>query len=58
MRGPELAQEALALRPDLKVIFASGYGENAESQAVSGATRLGKPYDHGQLAEALGAAVG
>ena len=24
MRGPELAQEALALRPDLKVIFASG----------------------------------
>ena len=56
MRGPELAREALALRPGLKVIFASGYGETAETAAVAEATRLGKPYDHTQLAEALGAA--
>jgi PAS domain S-box-containing protein len=56
MRGPELAREALALRPGLKVIFASGYGETEETAAVAVATRLGKPYDHTQLAEALGAA--
>ena len=57
MRGPELAREALVLRPGLKVIFASGYGETEETQAVAGATRLGKPYDHTQLAEALGVAT-
>ena len=56
MRGPALAQEALGLRPGLKVIFASGYGESAETQSVPGAARLGKPYDHHQLAQALGEA--
>ena len=57
MRGPELALNGLGLRPDLKVIFASGYGETAETLAVAGAKQLGKPYDHTQLAEALGAAT-
>jgi len=58
MRGPELAREALGLRPGLKVIFASGYGETEETAAVAAATRLGKPYDHRQLAEVLGDAAG
>ena len=58
MRGPALALEATDLRPGLKVIFASGYGESKETQAVAGAIRLGKPYDHQQLAQALGEATG
>jgi CheY-like chemotaxis protein len=56
MRGPELAARALELRPGLKVIFASGYGETDEAQAIEGAAHLGKPYEHGQLAEVLGKA--
>jgi PAS domain S-box-containing protein len=55
MRGPELAGAAKALRPDLKVVFASGYGDADE--AFGGAARLGKPYLQEELAEALGAAV-
>ena len=58
MRGPELAAKALELRPDLKVIFASGYGETEEAQAIAGAVHLGKPYQHSQLAEVLGSAEG
>ena len=54
MRGPELAAKALELHPELKVIFASGYGETQEAQAVTGAVHLGKPYQHSQLAEVLG----
>ena len=40
-------------RGDLKVVFASGYGE-ADDNAVPGATHLGKPYEQDELAEALG----
>jgi PAS domain S-box-containing protein len=57
MRGPELATKALALRPDLKVVFASGYGETEEAQGVSGARHLDKPYQQSQLAEVLDVAV-
>jgi PAS domain S-box-containing protein len=55
MRGHELARKALELRPDLKVVFASGYGETEEGAEVTGATHLGKPYEQDQLATALGA---
>ncbi|HZC17402.1 MAG TPA: response regulator [Caulobacteraceae bacterium] len=58
MRGPELAAKAVGLRPELKVVFASGYSENEEAQAIAGAEHLGKPYQHDQLAAVLGKAVG
>ena len=56
MRGHELAGEARRLRPGLKVIFASGYGESEEGQAVQDAVHLGKPYEQDELAAALGPA--
>ncbi len=57
IRGPELATRALALKPDLKVVFASGYGETAEAQSVPGAAHLDKPYEQAKLAEILGLAA-
>jgi PAS domain S-box-containing protein len=57
MRGPELAAKAVELRRGLKVVFASGYSENEEALAIDGATHLGKPYQHDQLADVLGKAV-
>jgi PAS domain S-box-containing protein len=57
MRGPALAKEAARLRPALKIIFASGYGETEETAAITGAVQLAKPYDRDLLAEALGAVV-
>ena len=56
MRGHELARKALELRPDLTIVFASGYGETEEGQEIEGARHLGKPYEQDELAEALGAA--
>ncbi len=58
MRGPALAIKAVELRPGLKVVFASGYGETEEAAMIAGAAHLGKPYQHSQLAEVLGRAVG
>ena len=52
MRGHELARKALELRPNLKVVFASGYGDS--DPAVAGAVQLGKPYEQEQLAQVLG----
>ena len=57
MRGPQLALEAAKLRPGLRIIFASGYGETEETAAMTGARHLGKPYEQDQLAEVLNAAV-
>jgi len=54
MRGPELAQAAVELRPGLKVIFASGYAEADAGTGIDGAARLGKPYQQDELAEVLG----
>jgi CheY-like chemotaxis protein len=51
MRGPELAKEAVALRPGLRVIFASGYGDGAEG--VNGGLFLSKPYDREDLEKTL-----
>jgi len=53
MRGHEVAREALKRRSELKVVFASGYGE-ADGDGPAGATHLGKPYEQDELAEALG----
>jgi PAS domain S-box-containing protein len=57
MRGPELAEAARALRADLKIIFASGYGDAPEDVSLEGAVRLGKPYQQDQLAKVLGEAT-
>ena len=56
MRGHELAQKAREIRPELKVVFASGYGETADDEAevIDGAIHLGKPYEQDQMAAALG----
>jgi CheY-like chemotaxis protein len=55
MRGPELAITASTLRPGLKIVFASGYGD--AEPALAGAAQLGKPYEQDQLAQVLSAAV-
>jgi len=56
MRGHELARKAREIRPGLKVVFASGYGEahDEEGAPIEDATHLGKPYEQEQLAAALG----
>ena len=57
MSGRQLVEEARRLRPDLKVIVASGYStDNAPGGKPDGdITHLTKPYDLGQLRRALGA---
>jgi signal transduction histidine kinase/DNA-binding response OmpR family regulator len=57
MNGRQLVEEALRLKPGLKVIIASGYstevgaGDRPEDK---GLVHLTKPYDLGQLRRALG----
>lgn len=53
MNGRELADAARALRPDLKVLFTSGYTENAiihHGRLDPGAQLLSKPYRRAELA--------
>jgi PAS domain S-box-containing protein len=52
MNGRELADAAKALKPDLKVLFTSGYTENAivhHGRLDDGALLLGKPYRRAEL---------
>jgi signal transduction histidine kinase/ActR/RegA family two-component response regulator len=65
MSGYELAREARALRPALKVVFTSGYAEAATRNGHAlepGERLLGKPYRKSELArklrEALDAPLG
>ncbi len=53
MRGPALAAAARDIRPDIKVVFASGYGESEETGAVHGALHLAKPYQRQSLSKLL-----
>lgn len=56
MNGRSLADTAQALRPDLKVLFTSGYTENAivqEGRLDPKVELLSKPYRRSQLAEKL-----
>ncbi len=53
MRGPALAAAARDIRPEIKVVFASGYGESEETSAVHGALHLAKPYQRQTLAKLL-----
>ena len=52
MTGVELAQEALALRPDLQVLLITGYDTGAEHHTV-GLPRLAKPFRQADLVEAV-----
>jgi CheY-like chemotaxis protein len=54
MSGVDLARKALGDRPDLKVIFASGYGDSLLRHLDFPYLSLQKPYEIDQLQEALG----
>jgi DNA-binding NtrC family response regulator len=57
MNGRQLVEEALRLKPGLKVIIASGYSTEAGIGGPPGnkeLVHLTKPYDLGQLRKALG----
>ncbi|PYE23622.1 PAS domain S-box-containing protein [Rhizobium sp. PP-CC-3A-592] len=49
MNGAELARQALAMRPDLKILIATGYAELPAGTELN-IPRLGKPYSQDQLA--------
>jgi CheY-like chemotaxis protein len=52
MNGDELAEAALAVKPDLKVLFTSGYAQPAVArQGLGAGAWLKKPYTAAELAE-------
>jgi len=54
MNGDELAEVALSLRPDLKVLFTSGYAEpEIARQGLGAGAWLKKPYTAAELAEKI-----
>ncbi|HEV7619839.1 MAG TPA: response regulator [Burkholderiaceae bacterium] len=53
MNGVELAKKARRDRPELKIIFASGYGDAIEDTAGFQSIVLPKPYDMAKLEQAL-----
>ena len=60
MSGPELAERALTLYPDLRVIFMSGYSEQRELLAATRGLRfplLQKPFHVDELATQIRAAL-
>ncbi|MGM0560738.1 MAG: PAS domain S-box protein [Pseudomonadota bacterium] len=61
MNGPDLAREANALRPDLKVLYTSGYTENAvmqDGRLEPNVHLLSKPYRRQELALKLREVLG
>lgn len=61
MNGKQLADRALALRPGLKILFTSGYTENAivhHGRLDRGVDLLSKPYRRDQLAAKLRKVLG
>lgn len=61
MGGRELVQKALELRPELKVLYTSGYTENAivhHGRLDPGVMLLNKPYRRVDLARKIRAALG
>ena len=61
MNGRQLANEATALRPGLKVLFASGYTDNAlvhQGRLEMGVKLLSKPYRRDELARRIREVLG
>jgi hypothetical protein len=61
MGGRELVQKALELRPGIKVLYTSGYTENAivhHGRLDPGVMLLNKPYRRVDLARKIRAALG
>ncbi|HUX72445.1 MAG TPA: PAS domain S-box protein [Steroidobacteraceae bacterium] len=59
--GRQLVEEGRALRPGLRVLYTSGYTENAivhHGRLDAGVQLLGKPYRRAELAKALRQALG
>jgi hypothetical protein len=58
MFGPELARQATALRPDLKVLFTSGYSQDpVKTPDGINARLLTKPFRRQELAATLRSAL-
>jgi PAS domain S-box-containing protein len=60
MNGRQLADQAREMRPGLKVLFITGYAENAdmaEGFLPPGMEMITKPFDHDQLSERVRAMV-
>jgi PAS domain S-box-containing protein len=60
MNGPELVRKAQDRRPDLRVLYTSGYPENAivhNGRLDAGVLLLAKPYSRADLAKMLRAAL-
>ena len=56
MSGRDLAEEAAKLRPELRILFTSGYSENSivhDSRLDQGVELLQKPYRRQELAQRL-----
>ena len=56
MNGRQLADEVLEARPDLRVVYTSGYTENAiihHGRLDSGVLLLAKPYRKSDLARII-----
>jgi signal transduction histidine kinase/DNA-binding response OmpR family regulator len=58
LSGTELAQRAMAIRPGLSIVFASGFGgESARDAGFDHAAILTKPFNAAQLADVLRSAA-
>jgi PAS domain S-box-containing protein len=58
MNGAEVAQKALALRPDLPVLFVTGYADFAALKAVGEDRVVQKPFQHDELAQKVAGILG
>ncbi len=61
MNGRQLAEAARCLRPDLKVLFITGYADNAvleDIASLAGTEVLLKPFDIDKLVLKVGAMIG